>query len=304
MNKLFLLVLFALPWCCNSQITTLKFKEKQILKIASETSPDVLNVVIENEKHPDDAALVAAVKKYWKQGKYKFMPELEFKLMVKDSKFKKGDMYLFKSSDVAYANAGYYFSGRFSLSSDLTKKKDVEYIGYTLPNDGYDSKGKVVEGYYNLMIKYFDHELSLIKDAATRKTIKAKNPEREITFFDESTEEVKGKDILYTKELVYDDGKTIKSKSEGNEEVQERLVKKYKADKSRIYTVFPEDINMAVTKGDDKVLIYDGRNLIDPKSGSVKATSYKKPAGRGLYYIYSAVSLIVSIVLIVMVLNK
>ncbi|MCE3227921.1 MAG: hypothetical protein K0S32_2472 [Bacteroidetes bacterium] len=274
---------------CNGQIQKLKYKERHLKRFTAEAKTDMLTVVIENEKNPEDAALVNAVKKYWKQGKYQFISQLEFTNRLRDKLIKKEDLYLYTLRG-QYKNKSYRMSP-YMLVNNAGKRKKEFGFSFAIANGGYDLKGRVLDGYYDLMVKYFDHEIALTKDPESRKNLKKKK-DKGITFFTDDPEKLKEKNILFVKEVI-NTGKTnsVKEKTENYQKKEEEIIKRYHLDPKKVYTVFPEDINMSVAKMDQNVLVFDGSDLINPADGSIVATSYRPPR-KGLliaYYIANAV---------------
>src|SRR4051812_29952329 len=81
----------------------LKPKQSKALGALSKTAP--LVVVIENEKNADDAALISAVKEYWKIGPVKYMSGLEFAEKFKSGTLDRTNLYLYNNYTREYKPA-------------------------------------------------------------------------------------------------------------------------------------------------------------------------------------------------------
>jgi hypothetical protein len=170
----------------------------------------------------------------------------------------------------------------------------------------FDSKGNVNKGYFSLMIKNFVYEVNYCKNAEhfDRKKTKYKT-EGNLVFMKEKSE-LEGKNLLLVKEQVSKKAKTSKDSKKNNKQEDTSVPVDLKNNDSKIKTVvvFPEDIDHAVKKADKSVMLYNGGRLYSAEDGSVYVAPkpYKGPGP--IYYIYTVVVLIGSIIMFALLLSR
>jgi hypothetical protein len=265
-------------------------------------------VVIQNEKKENDAALTEAVKNFWKAGPYKFMSELEFTEKFKAGTLDKANLYLFNNISTIYqpsrpkASATGYFTGFFLTNSPVdlvntVKIKKAPAFLYFSQNALFDTKNKAIKGFYELMVKNFNHEVLYCQDAAHFKKHKLK-VKRGVAYF--APDSLADKTVLLVKEQTQ---KKEKAKKDDSKKKQKELKKtvlvtdRFTGVKKPLI-VFPEDIDYAVKTSDHNIMLYNGGNLYSSVDGSIYASSFKYPSRRNMN-LYSIGSLVFSVATII-----
>ena len=287
----FILFLAFSAFALSAQYSAVGLSEKNINRMASGSKNALLYVVIDNEKDPSDAALVNAVKKYWKHGSFKYISKTEFYEQGQKDALLLNTFYLAESYD-EYNIQGTnsleissalkrFHSGVFSLSlivakepnpkAKITDGKKTEAIRmkFDLRPSASNTKDKVIDGYFDLMIKYFNNEILFCQNFKTIKDVKKEDKDG-IVYFNEGMSEVQNKDILLTKEQVTK--MQPKDKKESKRVTAADAVAQFNNPKN-VFTVFPEDIKLALNKGDGKVLIYSNDMLLSAADGAVIAAT-------------------------------
>ncbi|MGZ3900458.1 MAG: hypothetical protein ACXVO9_07930 [Bacteroidia bacterium] len=270
------------------QYASVELKEEDAKKIGEVSKGATLILAINNEKDPSDAALISAVKNYWKLGKYKFISRAEFFTLQGKNELSKSDLYLYETAEYDYnihsienpALLSNVKTGVFCLSLGDQVKKVTRVSGMKFENTSAvklkfdlsgtltNSKDRVNDGYLNVMVKYFNHEVEFCQKLASVKDVK-KEEKDGIVFFDDGKNDIQNKDILLIKEQV--NKSKLSDKKESKKSAPINAVAQFNPPTKNVYTVFPEDIRMAISKSDKKVLIYTNDMLINALDGSVAA---------------------------------
>ncbi len=305
---------FALAMCAvlltKAQLPIAYLSKKQSQALGNLSRTAQLVVVIENEKNPDEAALITAIKSYWKIGSVKYMSGLEFSEKFKDNALDPSKLYLFnnyarnyitnakKQSIAGYS--GYYLTNEprklINSPNNRLAPPYLYFSGSTL----YDKKQQPISGFYSLMIKNFNHDVTYcqVKDNfLKRQRNKRKNGVR---FFKE--EEMKDKALLLVKEQTKREEKTKKKKRrEQNSSVKKttKFITDDYTKKKVPEIVFPEDIDHALKISDPNVLLYSGGSVYSAKDGSVYCTSRRKDNNVGLIT-YRVVSIGAAVAVIIL----
>ncbi len=296
-----------------AQYASVKLSEKEIKQVSENSKGASLFVVIDNEKDPSDAALVNAVKNYWKLGTFKFISKVEYLDQVQKDILSPNSFYLHEfyedytapatNAIIASAQLKNVHSGVYALDLVLTKEnnakekkpseKKTEKIsfGFDVSNSVLFTKGKVLDGYFDLMLKYFVHEIRFCQNLVSIKDVK-KDEKDGIVYFDNGLSEVQARDILLIKEQV--NRMSNADKKEKKRVVAADAVAQFNEPKN-VYTVFPDDIKMALTKSDNKVLILSNGMLLSANDGAVLAApnSYKEGAEKKDGFWLAALSVLV-----------
>jgi len=285
------LLLFLFGWSAlSAQYASIELSADNIKRIGDASKTATVFVVINNEKDPADAALVSAVKKYWKIGPYKFMAKAEFvdKKMKNELAF--GQLYLyewFSGFDIVADNAiamtetlNQINTGYFQLSlaypfeplkkSKATSEKKTELVDlrFDLSSTMRSNKERVLDGYFDLMIKYYNNEVNYCQHAEENKDLKKENKDG-IVYFGEGLQTVSGCDVLLVKEQV---SKAPKNTKDANKKPSPAdAVMQFNIPEKQVFTVFPDDIKLALAKNDQKVLLYTNDMLISANNGAVVA---------------------------------
>lgn len=319
MRIIYMLIALALLWIsvpCFAQLPQvyLNTKQSQTLGALSKTAP--LFVVIDNEKRADDAALIAAVKSYWKIGSVKYMSTLEFLVKYKEQSFDPGNLYLYNNTSMDLNNLG---GKKVRISSGNVEDIPSIYNGFYLTNSPYklinspsnktappylyfsadaltDSKQEPIKGFYDLMVKNFNHDVLYCQDETnflkSSKKLKRKNGVQVFT-----KDSITNKTILLVKEQTNIQDKKTNDAGEKKSQVatkkseNKHVTEKYEAKNTMV--VFPEDIQYAVKKSDKNILLYNGAALYSPVDGSVYATARGKSSGMAGFLRY--VSLVITV---------
>lgn len=308
-----ILLLIMVSHVLVAQYASVRLSEKEIQRVSANSKGASLFVVIDNEKDPSDAALVNAVKNYWKLGTYKFMPKLEYLDLVQKDALSSNSFYLHEFYEVstgpatnaiiASAQLKNVHTGIYTLDFVLTKEvnpkekkpsiKKTETIafGFDVSNSVLVNKGKVLDGYFDLMLKYFANEIRFCQSFVSLKEIK-KDEKDGIVYFDNGLTEVLTRDILLIKEQV--SRMSAADKKEKKRIVAADAVAQFNEPKN-VYTVFPDDIKMALAKSDNKVLILGNGMLLSAKDGAVLAApnSYKEGAEKRDGFWLAALSVLI-----------
>lgn len=266
------------------QYASMSLKKSEIKKYAHCKENATLFVVITNEKNSGDAALVNAAKTYWNKGSIKFISRIEFINQISQKKLQVGHYYLYewvyegKNKALNYIdvntllpapNSGYFALSLIdpSLADTKTESGPADRLSlfFSLGLVAGDQKGRVLESYYDLMVKYFNHEAGLLSKTISKTKVKKKNG---YYYFENAYKELADRDVLLVKEQV-------RRKQSGKEKKEKKgadnVVDQFKLQKKNIYTVFPEDIGMALKKHDSKVVLYCNGMLLSAEDASVLA---------------------------------
>jgi hypothetical protein len=273
-----------------AQYSSIVLKEEDAKKLGSISKTATLILAINNEKDPADAALINAVKSYWKISKYKLISRAEFLNLQAKNELSKTDLYLYESTENISTGGATGFSnpallsnvktGVFCLSigeqnnkvnpSESFKQSSTKAIKlrFDLNSTLSNSKARVLDGYYSLMVKFFNHEVEFCQKVNSFKEIK-KDEKDGIVYFESGLTEIPNKDILLIKEQVNKSHASDKKNTKKGTPVN--VVSQFNPSTKNVYTVFPEDIKMALDKNDNKVLIYSNDMLISAANGAVVA---------------------------------
>jgi len=300
--------------CIFAQTTSTYLNAKQAQEFADLAKSAELYVVIENEKAPFDAALVEAVKSYWKITKIKYISTLEFLDKYKSSKLDPKNFYLYTVADVLgtqmysrYSlglHSGYYLTNDPKKMLSARKSSGAPPYLYFSANSLGDSKGNINKGFFQLMIKNFNYELEYCKNPENFSGKKKYKISDGLIFIKEQ-KEFEGKNLLVVKEQVAKKEKNDKSKkSKGKKEETAMPMNMNKGESQiKMYVVFPEDIEQAIKKSDKDIILYTGGNLYSAADGSVYVTPKPyKPSSFGI--ITSVVSVVVTVVFLVIALKS
>jgi hypothetical protein len=285
-----LLFLILLSELACAQYSAVTLSEKNIRQIADNSKNAFLHVVIDNEKDLCDAALVSAVKSYWKLGTYKFISKTEYLDLKQKDGLLINTFYLhefYESSSVSSSTNALIASallknvhtGVYSL--DFIANKEVKpkekkpplikteslTLNFDLSNSILFNKGKVLDGYYDLMLKYLNNEIQFCQKYVSIKDLK-KEDKNGIIYFDNGIKDVLSLDILLIKEQV--NKITTEDKKKKKKVVAADAVAQFNEPKN-VFTVYPEDIKLAITKADKKVLILSNGMLLSAENGAVVA---------------------------------
>ncbi len=296
-----------------SQTTSTYLNAKQALAFTDIVKTAELCVVIENEKAPLDAALVEAVKNNWKITKIKFMSQLEFNDKLKNSTLDTKNLYLYSniymtSYGMSYYSGYYVTNDPMKLRSTKKTSKGPPYLYFSVGTAVIDSKGNVNKGYFNLMIKNFIYEINHCKDPANFDKKKKKYKTEGGLVFMKEKSEFEGKNLLLVKEQVKKKAKAKETKGskKGKQNEDTNVPVEINSENSKIKTmvVFPEDVEHAVKKSDKSVMLYNGGRIYSAADGSVYVGPKPYTGPSAFSYIYTAVSLILTIVVFAFVIIK
>ena len=288
MKKILLFLFLTAKGLCFSQYASIELSQENAKILGEVSKKATLFVVINNEKDPKDAALVNAAKNYWKAGPYKFMSSKEFITIKNKNELSPTDLYLYEWFDGYYTitpgqadlsaflkiNTGLFFLS-YGGSKPLTEGKSANNIvslKFDLSSTLANSKDKVIDGYFDLMVKYFYNEVLFCQKQIIFKDVK-KDSKDGIAYFDTGLNDVQSKDILLIKEQV---NKSLPKNKKGAKKASPMsVVSMFNPPVKNVYTVFPEDIKMAVNKNDKQVLLYTNDMLISAQDGKVVAAQDK-----------------------------
>jgi hypothetical protein len=316
--KLFnLLTLIIISIKLSAQLPSIYLKTKLIKQFASETKVGNLYVVIDNEKNDDDAALIDAIKTYWKHGAVTYLSSIEFNERIKSKKFDAANFYLFPNfkslTRSPYAMyRGFYLTNKpYELLYAAKPKRYPFYLFFSSYNMS-DSKSEVIKGYYALMIKNFNYDINFCRSEDNFKTKPKYKRVKGLAFIKE-TNAFDKKTFLLVKEQVRKKEKNAKKdKKEKKGEQQKSEIENTTLELNKIVlgkemsmlVVFPEDIDYAVKKNDKDILLFNGSTIYSAQDGSVYATYIDKPSSSFIYYAYSLVSVFVSVAVFTFVLAQ
>jgi len=309
-HHFFLVLILCTGLLTKAQLPIAYLSKKQSLALGNLSRTAQLVVVIENEKNPDEAALITAVKKYWKIGSVKYMSGLEFNEKFKENALDPSKLYLFNNYARNYiTNAkkqsianlyGYYLTSEpRKLINSPNNRLAPPYL-YFSGASLYDNKQQPISGFYSLMIKNFNHDITYCQfkdNFLKRQPNKRKNGVR---FFKE--EELNDKTLLLVKEQTKREEKSKKKKRREQNSSSKKKTKFITDDytKKKVPTVvFPEDIDHALKINDDKVVLFSGGTVYSAKDGSVYATSRRKDNNIGLIT-YRVVSIGAAVAIIIL----
>lgn len=290
-----------------AQTTSTYLNAKQAAAFTSILKTAELCVVIENEKAPLDAALVEAVNNNWKTTKIKFMSLLEFNDKLRNNTLDTKNLYLYNTIFVSSYGLSYY-SGYYltndpiKLRSTRKSAKAPPYLYFSIGTAVVDAKGNINKGYFNLMMKNFNYEINHCKDPSNFDKKKKKYKTQGSLVFMKDKSEFEGKNLLLVKEQVRKkakekEGKDGKKSKKKNEDTNVPSELNSNDSKIKTIVVFPEDIEHAVKKSDKSVMLYNGGRVYSAADGSVYVGPKPYTGPGPLYYIYTVVSLIATVVL-------
>lgn len=315
MMRFFLLVtILILSLKIVAQLPSVYIKPKHIIQFATETKEATLYIVIDNEKNNDDAAVIDAAKNYWKQGNVKYLSTLQFTEKLKSKNFDIKDFYLFQNFKTNYQTRyflyqanGYYLTNKpYELLYSAKPKNYPVYLFFSANNLS-DSKGDINKGYYSLMIKNFNYDISYCRNADNFKTKPKYKRVKGLAFLKEMSAFSK-KTFLLVKEQIPKKEKNVKkSKKDTKESVLKNTSLDIKENvlgtEVKSYVVFPEDVEFAIKKGDKDVLLYSGGTVYSAEDGSAYATYKTSPTPSTFYIIYSITSLVLTVAVFAIVLG-
>ncbi len=274
-----------------SQYASVELTEEHAKKIGDLSKTGTLYVVLNNEKEPFDAALLNAVKNNWKLGSFKLLSSTAFLNSKSKNELSETDLYLYESTS-DYAISGNSsaavlanvlnktHTGVFYISAgkekDIEKKssglkysvKESAKIKFDLSSTLINTKEKVLDGYFDLMVKYFNNEVAFCQKTIAFKDVKKENKDG-IVYFETGLNDVQTKNILLVKEQV---NKNLAANKAANKKTTPfNAVSQFNPPTKNVYTVFPEDIKLALTKADKDVLIFSNDMLLNAANGSVVA---------------------------------
>src|SRR6218665_1947604 len=187
--RLYYLLSLLFPLFCCAQYASVALSEENAKKLGEASKGAVLYVVINNEKDPHDAALINAVKSYWKQGRHKFMSRAEFLNLKLKNELPKGlflyewfsDSYVDSKLDatqlalfLSKVKTGCYFLSAGEQKEIKTASKAKAWDVYlSLKFDLGPTLGskKILDGYFDLMVKYFNNETSFCQNLLSLKNL-------------------------------------------------------------------------------------------------------------------------------------
>jgi hypothetical protein len=297
-----------------SQLPLVYQKPSKAKELGAVSRSAILYVVIENEKRPNDAALVEAVKNYWSATPVKYMSLLEFTEKLKAGSLDKSNLYLYNNHSeylkftqmvvCVSMYSGYYLTNDpYQLVRSLKPRQAPGYLHFS-SNNLEDLRGEPIKGYYSLMMKNFDHDIRYCADEAnytSRKKLKRKNS----IYFFVPPETISGKTTLLVKEQTT---RMVKSNKKGKrarkaQEKKREFVTDAYTNKKTPVVVFPEDVDHAIKKKDAQVLLYNGGCLYSAENGAACATS-RHLQGGGLKAVSYATGLLISAASIVFFLQR
>ncbi len=307
---LFVLIVLTLTRV-SAQLPSAYLKPSKSKQLGAISKTSTLFVVIENEKRPDDAALVEAVKKYWTIGPVKYLSLLEFTEKFRAGSLDKSNLYLYNNHNEALALPGmltvssyqgfYLTNDPVRLYSSGGESKAPGYLFFS-SNYMYDQKGVPIKGFYSLMARNFDHDIRYCQDENNFKRSKKLKRKNGILFF-LPMDTITTKTTLLVKEQTNRQEKDVKKKkSKKMQKKRREYITDSYTNKKPPVIVFPEDIDFALQKKDADILLYNGGCLYSAENGAVYATSRGQSTGGGSWA--SAVTSVILISLaIVYILN-
>ena len=301
---LLLFLLLKISFLC-AQLPLAYQSKKQAIALGELSKTSDLVVVIENEKNPDDAALIAALKNYWKIGAVKYMSGLEFNEKFKQNTIDTKNLYLFnnyarsystnlKTAGIAVYNGYYLTNDPRKLITSASNKKAPPYL-YFSANALYDSKNIPIPGFFSLMVKNFNYDLTYCQSSDNFLKREKDKRKKGIRFFNQ--EEIGEKTLLLVKEQTLRQAKKKSKKNKKNVDSKKkmRFITDDYTNKKVPVIVFPEDIDYAVKKSDPNILLYTGGTLYSAKDGSAYATSRGESSGNNLRLTYNIVTIAASV---------
>lgn len=292
MRILILVLLIFISSLTHAQYSSIALSETKAKKLGEISKKAVLHVVIGNEKDPSDAALLTAVKNYWKAGGYKVMGKAEFAKLKEQNELIADDLYLYEwlsdpnlingfdetalavllsqiKTGYFYLSAGSQEESTVKINGDKRKRWDLAIsLRFDLTSTIINTKDKILDGYFDLMVKYFDNEIKFCQSHNSIKDVKKEDKDG-IVYFNDGLKDVQEKDILLIKEQV--NKSKGAAKKEDKKATNMTAVSQFNPPTKNVYTVFPEDIKLALSKSDAKVLIFSNDMLISASNGAVIA---------------------------------
>ena len=295
----------------SAQLPFIYLKPKQCQALGTLAKNATLFVVIENEKNPDDAALIEAIKTHWKIGDVKYLSGLEFSEKFNSNTLDESNLYLFnnftrplrlnRTNIPLSIYQGYYLTNSpVKLTYVRKSAKAPPYLLFSA-DVLYDRKGMPNRGFYALMIKNFNHDVLFCQDEINFMSKKRKKRKNGVYFF--KTDSINERTVLLVKEQTQKKEKITKAGEKKTSNVSDRKAgmdtDKY-TDSKKAMVVFPEDIEYAVKTNDRNIMLYNGGCLYSAGDGSVYATVRKSPSTsfRGVSNLISFAVAVASIVYI------
>lgn len=276
--KLFLKISIVVSFCLlnlygqNSRLTNSIKKSEKLHKVIQSSA---LLIPIKDWNNDEDKALMAAVRRYWKQTPYQFISQDEMNEIRKSKISKPNRIYLIKETyerlkkkrkDWAYT--------KYYIAEELVGVEvfDSPYIEFKLPVK--TENREVIDlnyGFiYGLMIKQLNYDISLMTKTneyklITKKSLSKANFKNELRSFANKTLLVSQSDLENYMMNLSDSKKTEKQK----DKFIRYISKKTKLNSSNIKFVTEEDIKIAVTIRDSNSMIYTGFTVYNTEDGKM-----------------------------------
>lgn len=287
MRKISVLCLLLFVYAAPAQLVSLLFKPKTITTFVNATKGSALTVVITNEKSEIDGALIKALNAYWKQGEVKYISNVEFLKKVENKSLDAKQIYLYSNYHFLAPEAqnntalayyltnvpNFFVSGSYTYSSP---KKNTFNLYFVNDKNSSYTNTDMLSSFFTLMIKHFNYELDKCYNHLDDVIKKTKYKESNGITFLKSETELNGKTELLSKSQVEKKVKPLTKREKRQEKrraarkgKENKEVATYGKTKVRRMVVFDEDIDYALKKDDDNVILRNGDVLYSAKDGSV-----------------------------------
>lgn len=288
----------------SGQSSRLAMKRGKMRGFAAQIAESVLVIPIEDEKDPEEKALMAAVKKYWKVSKFEFVPDKEFEaVFTANLKEQKNCMYLIRESydrrkrkKKDWSFTKYYLS----LNPSFAEVWGDPYLQFKLPVTAVDrreAKQVNCDYIYGLMMKHLNREVGFMKEPDKYGGRVSKRSLYKATFYG-SLEQYADRDILVSRKEL--DNFMMNLRDEKKTREQEAgfinyLGKRLKAKPGKIRLVSDDYIKKAIEAEDKNVLVYTGFSLFKPEDAGMLRRIDPHRSNRIAFNITFTISLFVAI---------
>lgn len=277
--------------CVKAQNSRLTISGKRSEKFYNLIKSSVLLVPIKSRDSLEEKALIAAVRRYWKQTPYQFISYTEWDKIRRDNIKPENRIFLIKETYVRlkkrrkdWAYTKYYITGELGGTEIL----DAPYIEFKLPVKTKDRELENMDcGFiYGLMIKQMDYDVVTMANkssylAITKKSLIKATFKNDLKNFSDKTLLVTQPDLENYMMNLRDSKKSEKQK----EKFFRYISKKTKLQVDKIKFVTEQELSLAVSAKNNNCMIYtgftiynakDGKMLrrIDPSSGKRKTNAF------------------------------
>ena len=296
-----LLLVFSLQ--AAGQSSRLAMKRGKMRRFAQQITESVLVIPIVDEKDPEEKALMAAVKKYWKVSKFEFVPDKDFEaIFTANLKEQKNCMYMVRESydrrktrKKDWSFTKYYIS----MNPSFVEVWGDPYLQYKLPVKAIDkreAKPLNCDFIYGLMMKHLNREVLYMQDRSKYGRV-SKSSLYKATFKGD-LEPYADRDLLVSRKELENFMMNLREENKTKEQEAkfiQYLAKRLKVKPEKVKLVADDYIKKAVESEDKRVLVYSGFSVFKAEDASMLRRIDPHRSNRIAFNITFTISLLVAI---------